>query len=60
LNGHESAAVFKEIKLVRFAHPPEAENTGMVESWNDGFKEASIQNACDFIDCLVFFLYVPH
>jgi hypothetical protein len=26
-------------KLVRFAHPPEAEKSGMLELWNDGFKE---------------------
>jgi hypothetical protein len=36
--------------LVRFAHKW---NNGMLESWNDGFKETSIQNAFDFIDFLV-------
>ena len=27
------------MNLVRFAHPPEAEKNGMLEKWNDGFKE---------------------
>jgi hypothetical protein len=29
----------------------------MLESWNDGFKETSIQNAYDFIDFLVLMDY---
>ena len=39
---------------VRFAHNW---NNGMLESWNDGFKETSIQNAYDFIDFLVLMAY---
>jgi len=45
------------VLLVRFAHPPEAENKEMLESWNDGFKETSIQNAYYFIDFLVLMDY---
>jgi len=30
---------------------------GIMESWNDGFKETSIQNAYDFIDFLVLMEY---
>jgi hypothetical protein len=36
--------------VVRFARNW---NNGMMESWNGGFKENSIQNAYDFIDLLV-------
>jgi hypothetical protein len=41
-------------KLVRFAHNW---NNGMLEYWNDGFKEISIQNVYDFIDFLVLMAY---
>jgi len=37
-------------KLVRFAHNW---NNGIVESWNDGFKETSTQNTCS---ALIFIL----
>jgi len=30
----------------------------MLESWNDGFKETSIQSAYDFIDFLVLMAYL--
>jgi hypothetical protein len=43
-----------EAKLVHFAHNW---NNGMLESWNDGFKETSIQNAYYFIDFLVLMAY---
>ena len=32
-------------------------NNGMLEPWNDGFKETSIQNASYFIDFFVLMAY---
>jgi hypothetical protein len=33
----------REGNLVRFAHPPEAENNGILELWNDGFKKTKLK-----------------
>jgi len=41
-------------KLIRFAHNW---NNGMVESWNGGFRETSIQNAFYFTDFLILMEY---
>jgi len=46
--------MFIKNKLVRIAHNW---NNGMLEYWNDGFKEISIQNVYDFIDFLVMMAY---
>jgi hypothetical protein len=41
------------MNLFHFAHPPEAENNGMMESWNDGLKK-TIRKAQFFIESAVF------
>ena len=46
------------MNLIRSAHPPPAENTGMLELWNDGFKENRIQSAYYCIDSLVLVEYL--
>ena len=52
-----SHAADQRRNLVRFAHPPEAENNGIMELWNDGFKENKTQGAYDCIDFLVLMEY---
>jgi len=44
--------------LIRSAHPPTAENTGTLESWNGGFKKNRIQNTYYCIDSLVLVEYL--